>query len=332
MRIALMAAAAMTAMAGAGCGKETTTEPTTADVENQESASDASAAAEAEAAADANAPSAAPELDLEKMAAENLAAAEKFLAENASKENVKVTESGLQYVVLEEGPENGFSPSPDDLVQVHYAGTFLDGREFDSSRGRGAAAQFKLGQVIPGWIEGVQLMSEGDRFRFFIPPALAYGENGAGPIEPNSALIFDVELIKVVDAKRNLEAAEKFLAENAKKDGVKTTESGLQYEIISEGPDDGAVPNDASKVKVHYVGTLVNGTEFDSSIARGVPAEFPVGGVIAGWTEGLQLMSTGDKFRFFIHPELAYGETPRPGGAIGPNDALIFEVELLDVQ
>jgi len=80
------------------------------------------------------------------------------------------------------------------------------------------------------------------------------------------------------------------------------------------------------------VGTLVNGTEFDSSIARGVPAEFPVGGVIAGWTEGLQLMSVGDKFRFFIHPELAYGETPRPGGAIGPNDALVFEVELLDVQ
>ena len=101
---------------------------------------------------------------------------------------------------------------------------------------------------------------------------------------------------------------------------------------MSEGPADGATPNDASKVKVHYVGTLVNGTEFDSSIARGTPAEFPVSGVISGWTEGLQLMSEGDKFRFFIHPDLAYGANPRPGGAIGPNDALIFEVELLEVN
>ncbi len=288
----------------------------------------ASETAEEETATDADAASGA---ESEKIAAENLAASLAFLEENAKRDGVSTTDSGLQYMVLEEGPEDGATPVSTDLVQVHYVGTLKDGVEFDSSRARGAAATFPLNQVIPGWTEGVQLMSEGDQFRFFLPPELAYGERGTpgGPIGPNEALIFDVELIKVQSPERNLKAAQDFLAENAEKDGVETTQSGLQYQVITEGADGGASPDEDDVVKVDYVGTLINGTEFDSSIARGQPAVFPLNRVIDGWTEGVQLMSVGDKYRFFIPPDLAYGV--RGSDAIGPNEALIFEVELLDV-
>lgn len=270
----------------------------------------------------------------EKRAAENLAASDKFLTENAEREDVTVTASGLQYIVLEEGPEGGATPVSTDLVVVHYVGTLKDGVEFDSSRARGAAAHFKLNGVIPGWTEGVQLMSEGDRYRFFIPPDLAYGQLGTpgGPIGPNEALIFDVELLQVKNPEKNLADANKFLAENANVDGVQTTASGLQYQIMSEGPEDGASPSADNVVQVNYRGTLINGTEFDSSYARGEPAEFRLDGVIAGWTEGVQLMSEGDKFRFFVPPDLGYGERGSRDGTIGPNEALIFEVELIEVK
>ncbi|HBK92011.1 MAG TPA: peptidylprolyl isomerase [Parvularcula sp.] len=265
--------------------------------------------------------------------ADNAAKSEKFLAENAKKPNVKTTASGLQYEVLTEGPEGGATPAATDLVDVHYVGTLIDGVEFDSSRARGAAARFPLNQVIPGWTEGVQLMSEGDRYRFFVPSELAYGETGTpgGPIGPNEALIFDVELLKVTNAERNAENAAKFMADNGKKAGVKTTASGLQYEVLAEGKAGGRQPTDASKVSVHYEGKLVNGTVFDSSYARGAPIEFPLNAVIPGWTEGVQLMSEGDKYRFYIPPALGYGVLGTQGGPIGPNEALIFEVELLKV-
>ena len=122
---------------------------------------------------------------------------------------------------------------------------------------------------------------------------------------------------------------EKFLAENATKEGVKTTESGLQYKVITEG--DGPAPGATDEVTVHYVGTLINGEEFDSSIARGQPVTFPLGNVIEGWTEGLQLMKTGSKYQFFIPAKLGYGERGA-GVKIGPNQTLIFEVELLGVN
>lgn len=265
--------------------------------------------------------------------ADNAAKSEKFLADNAKKAGVKTTASGLQYEILSEGAATGASPKATDLVDVHYVGTLIDGLEFDSSRARGAAARFPLNAVIPGWTEGVQLMSEGDRFRFYVPPELAYGEQGTpgGPIGPNETLIFDVELIKVTNADRNAEAASAYLAANGKKAGVKTTASGLQYEVLAEGKAGGKQPTDASKVSVHYEGKLVNGTVFDSSYQRGEPIEFPLNAVIPGWTEGVQLMSEGDKFRFYIPPALGYGPQGTPGGPIGPNEALIFEVELLKV-
>jgi len=124
-------------------------------------------------------------------------------------------------------------------------------------------------------------------------------------------------------------AGEKFLAENAKKDGVKTTKSGLQYEVITMG--DGVKPVATDKVKVHYRGTLLDGTEFDSSYKRGQPISFPLNGVIKGWTEGVQLMSVGSKFKFYIPSDLAYGANGA-GKAIGPDSTLIFEVELLAIE
>ncbi len=127
--------------------------------------------------------------------AENKAAGEAFLAENAKKPGVITTASGLQYQVITEG--TGASPSATDNVTVHYQGTTIDGKEFDSSYKRGAPATFPLNRVIAGWTEGLQLMKEGGKSRLFIPSNLAYGERGAGrDIGPNSALIFDVELIK----------------------------------------------------------------------------------------------------------------------------------------
>ncbi len=121
---------------------------------------------------------------------------------------------------------------------------------------------------------------------------------------------------------------EAFLAENAKKAGIVVTESGLQYEVLVQG--DGAKPSRSDKVRTHYHGTLIDGTVFDSSYNRGQPAEFPVSGVIAGWTEALQLMPVGAKYRLYIPHNLAYGERGA-GGAIKPYSALIFDVELLAI-
>ncbi len=128
-------------------------------------------------------------------AEENKAAGKKFLAENSKKENIVTTKSGLQYEVLNKG--EGASPSATDTVTVHYKGTSLDGKEFDSSYARNSPATFPLNRVIAGWTEGLQLMNSGAKYRFFIPSELAYGDRGAGAdIGSNEALIFEVELIK----------------------------------------------------------------------------------------------------------------------------------------
>ena len=131
------------------------------------------------------------------------------------------------------------------------------------------------------------------------------------------------------EAAKNKEEGEKFLAENKTKDGIQTTESGLQYLVLKEGT--GEKPTTSSKVKVHYHGTLIDGTVFDSSVDRGEPSEFGVTQVIKGWTEGLQLMNVGSKYKFFVPSNLAYGANPRPGGVIKPNSTLIFDVELLEI-
>ncbi len=130
-------------------------------------------------------------------------------------------------------------------------------------------------------------------------------------------------------AATNKTDGEAFLAENAKQEGVVVTESGLQYKVLEAG--DGESPGPADVATVHYRGTLIDGTQFDSSYDRGEPATFPVGGVIAGWTEALQLMKPGAKWQLFIPSELAYGERGA-GQAIGPNATLLFDVELISVE
>ena len=156
----------------------------------------------------------------------------------------------------------------------------------------------------------------------------------ASPVEDQAmqeafAVIRDRMQAKEAEAaKGQTEAGDKFLAENAQRDGVTVTESGLQYEVLSAG--DGDKPSASSTVRVHYHGTLIDGTVFDSSYDRGEPAEFPVNGVIAGWTEALQIMPAGSKWRLAIPYQLAYGERGA-GGAIGPYQALVFDVELLAI-
>lgn len=130
-------------------------------------------------------------------------------------------------------------------------------------------------------------------------------------------------------AKENKEKGDKFLAENGKRKGVTTLPNGLQYEVLASGK--GATPTANDKVKVHYHGTLIDGTVFDSSVQRGEPASFPVNGVIKGWTEILQKMKVGDKWKVAIPSDLAYGERA-VGNAIGPNETLVFEIELLEVE
>ena len=130
-------------------------------------------------------------------------------------------------------------------------------------------------------------------------------------------------------ADKNLKDGQEFLAANKKKEGVKTTETGLQYTVVKEGT--GASPKATDTVRVHYHGTLLDGTVFDSSVERKEPAEFPVNRVIPGWTEALQKMKVGGKWKLFIPAELAYGERGTPGGPIKPNQVLIFDVELLAI-
>jgi FKBP-type peptidyl-prolyl cis-trans isomerase FklB len=135
---------------------------------------------------------------------------------------------------------------------------------------------------------------------------------------------------KEAQKQRNTELGQAYLTTNGQRKGVVTLPSGLQYEVLTEGT--GAIPTTANQVKVHYTGTLIDGTIFDSSVQRGEPIVFPVTGVIKGWTEALQLMKVGSKWKLFIPSALAYGEQGAAGGKIGPNATLIFEVELLGIE
>ena len=160
-------------------------------------------------------------------------------------------------------------------------------------------------------------------------------------LEGNPSQVSDEDMKKAIDelnerlkrqqneaAGKQAAAGEEFLKANAARDEVNVTDSGLQYEVLASG--DGESPTASSKVRVHYHGTLIDGTVFDSSVTRGEPIEFDVGGVIAGWTEALQLMKIGDKWKLTIPHDLAYGANGA-GGVIGPFETLVFEVELLDI-
>src|SRR4029077_8919975 len=160
-------------------------------------------------------------------------------------------------------------------------------------------------------------------------PFLTDDEAGASMVALQADLRKKQEEKMLVQGEANKKAGEAFLAENKTKDGVVTLPSGLQYKILKEGT--GPKPIATDTVVCNYKGTLLDNSEFDSSYKRGQPATFPVGGVIKGWTEALQLMPVGSKWKTFIPSDLPYGDSPRPGGDIAPGDTLIFEVELLSI-
>lgn len=235
------------------------------------------------------------------------------------------TESGLAYKFLVKGAD-GEKPTKDSRVEVHYTGWTTDGTKFDSSRERNQPAKFGLGQVIGGWTEGLQLMAPGDSVRFWIPEDLAYKGR---PGKPAGMLVFDVELISFETPPPRPEPVpppEAPADVAAPPADALTTASGLKYKVLEEGP--GATkPSAKAMVVVHYAGWTTDGENFDYSRKRGGPAAFGVGGVIPGWTEGLQLMDQGDKYRLWIPEDLAYkGQQGRPAGM------LVFDVELMEIH
>jgi FKBP-type peptidyl-prolyl cis-trans isomerase len=225
------------------------------------------------------------------------------------------TASGLTSKVLAKGTGKA-KPKPTDTVKVHYTGWSSDGKMVDSSVTRGKPATFPVDKVIKGWTEGVQLMVAGEKRRFWIPKELAYGDR---PGRPQGDLVFDIELLAIVTPETPKDVAA------APKEAEKTA-SGLASKLLQKGSG-GDKPGPTSTVRVDYSGWTTDGKMFDSSVTRGEPAEFPLNGVIAGWTEGVQLMTKGEKRRFWIPEALAYKGQP---GA--PAGMLVFDIELLEIK
>lgn len=237
------------------------------------------------------------------------------------------TASGLATKVLAPGTGKDH-PGLNDRVKVHYTGWTRDGQMFDSSVTRGEPITFPVRGVIPGWTEGLQLMVVGEKRRLWIPAALAYGERPRAGA-PAGDLVFDVELLDITVAPKPPPVPEDV---KAAPPGAKKTASGLAYRVLTPGAAGAGAPHPtaASNVTVNYTGWTPDGKMFDSSIVRGQPAQFRLGNVIKGWSEGVALMTKGEKARFWIPGDLAYGEKPaRPGAPAG---MLVFDIELIDFQ
>jgi FKBP-type peptidyl-prolyl cis-trans isomerase len=228
------------------------------------------------------------------------------------------TDSGLASKVLRPGTGSEH-PGPFDVVEVHYTGWKTDGEMFDSSVVRGKKAGLPLDRVIAGWTEGLQLMVVGEKRRFWIPEELAYGGR---PGKPAGMLVFDVELFRI-DRKPAPPTAPADVA--GPTGSFEMTRSGLASRVLRRGSGT-EHPKRRSKVTVDYSGWTTDGKLFDSTVTRGKPATFRLDQVIKGWTEGVQLMVEGEKRRFWIPEELAYGGQPgRPAGM------LVFDIELLEI-
>jgi peptidylprolyl isomerase len=227
------------------------------------------------------------------------------------------TASGLATKVLQKG-KGDKKPTTQEMVVVHYTGWTTDGKVFDSSVSRGKPNTFSVGNLIKGFTEGLQLMSTGEKRRLWIPQELAYrGQPG----RPAGMLVFDVELLEILP---DPSAPPPDVA--GPPSDAKRTPSGLAYKVLREGKKAGS-PRSDSRVTVHYTGWTTDGKMFDSSWKRGQPASFGLNEVIKGWTEGVQLMSEGEKTRFWIPQRLAY-----EGKAGAPAGMLVFDIELISFQ
>ena len=229
------------------------------------------------------------------------------------------TATGLASRVLQAGSGTAH-PTAESNVTVHYTGWTTDGQMFDSSITRGQPAAFPLRGVIAGWTEGLQLMVQGEKRRFWIPESLAYqGRPGA----PAGMLVFDVELIEFSTPPPPPPAPSDVARPPT---GRACTASGLCSRVIHPGTGS-AHPEATSNVTVHYTGWTTNGEMFDSSVTRGRPASFPLNRVIPGWSEGVRLMTVGETRRLWIPESLAY--QGRPGAPAG---MLVFDVELVSID
>jgi peptidylprolyl isomerase len=227
------------------------------------------------------------------------------------------TKSGLATKVITPGTGTD-RPKADDIVTVHYTGWSTKGAMFDSSYTRGKPSTFVLNRVIPGWSEAVQLMVAGEKRRAWIPEELAYKGRAD---KPQGMLVFDIELISFAASPTTAPADVAAPPADAQK-----TRSGLAYKVLRAGTGTDH-PKRSSKVTVHYTGWTTDGKMFDSSVAKGQPATFPLDQVIPGWTEGVQLMVEGEKTRFWIPQRIAYdGQQGMPSGM------LVFDVELIAIQ
>jgi peptidylprolyl isomerase len=225
--------------------------------------------------------------------------------------------SGLATKVLQKGTGTA-RPDTQEMVVVHYTGWTTDGKSFDSSVARGKPNTFAVGGLIKGFTEGLQLMTVGEKRRLWIPETLAYrGQPG----RPAGMLVFDVELLEILADPSAPPADVAGPPSDARR-----TPSGLSYKVLRPGT--GKVnPRSDSRVTVHYTGWTTDGKMFDSSLKRGQPASFGLNEVIKGWTEGVQLMTEGEKTRFWIPQRLAY-----EGKAGAPAGMLVFDIELLNFK
>ena len=234
----------------------------------------------------------------------------------------KKTKKGVHYLKLERG-KGKKNPRAWDGVTVHYTGWTTDGKMFDSSVSRGRPATFRLSNVVEGWSDALQLMVVGDKWRIWIPEELAYkGARG----KPKGMLVFEVELQKIAERPKPPEPpkAPKDVAKPPS--SAKKTAKGVSYKVLKKGKG-GDKPKATDSVTVHYTGWTTDGKMFDSSVTRGRPATFGLSHVIAGWTDGLQVMSVGDKVRFWIPEALAYKGVPGK-----PKGMLVFDVELINIK
>jgi FKBP-type peptidyl-prolyl cis-trans isomerase len=229
--------------------------------------------------------------------------------------DAQVTASGLATKVLQAGTGKDH-PVPTDQVKVHYSGWTTDGKLFDSSVSRGRPVVLPLSRVIAGWAEGMGLMVVGEKRRLWIPAKLAYeGQSG----KPQGMLVFDVELLDIL----RVPGVPVDVA--APPADAQRSASGLAWMVLKPGTGT-EHPRKDSIVRVHYTGWTTDGKMFDSSLAKGTPATFALTDVIPGWTEGVQLMTTGESRRFWIPKGLAYRGAPGK-----PEGMLVFDIELIEI-